>query len=112
MCRPIADGGRRCSAHSDLSRARVTGRAHYAIRVSQAAVNAEPRAKELPPPDASDQDAGPALTIAGAKRAQRVHPALAARIKKQRPAMEKAMAVRAVAGRAPADAEHALEAAH
>ena len=113
MCRPIAEGGgRRCRAHSDLSRVRTTGRAQYAIRVSRAALNAAPKVRELPTPDVSADCYGPPLSIVDAKRAQRVHPALVAQIKKQRPAMEKAMAVRAVAGRALVDAENALEAAH
>jgi hypothetical protein len=112
VCRPKADGGRRCSAHSDFSRVRATGRAQYAIRVSRAALNAVPKVKELPQPDVSAEGTGPPLTIADATRARRVHPALVAQIKKQRPAMEKAAAVRAVAGRALVDAENALEAAH
>lgn len=112
MCRPISEGGRRCAAHSGLSGVRTAGRAQYAIRVSRAVLDAVPKAKELPQPDATAEGEGPALTIADAKRAQRVHPALAAQIKKQRPAMEKAMAVRAMAGRALVDAENALEAAH
>ena len=109
MCRPIAEsGGRRCSAHSDPSRVRTTGRAQYAIRVFRAALNAAPTAKQLPQPDTSAEGDGPPLTIADATRARRVHPALVAQIKKQRPAMEKAMTVRAVAGRALVDAENAL----
>ena len=113
MCRPIAEGGgRRCRAHSDLWRVRTASRAQYAIRVSRAALNAVPKAKELPTPDVSAEGYGPPPTIADATRAQRVHPALVAQIKKQRPAMEKAMAIRAVASRALVDAENALEPAH
>ncbi len=98
--------------HSDPSRVRTTGRTQYAIRVSRAALNAAPQAEEPAPLDAAHDGQGPQLTIADAQRAQRVHPALVAQIKKQRPAMEKAMAVRAFATRTLVDAENALEAAY
>jgi hypothetical protein len=69
MCRATADGGRRCSGHSNVSRNRAGNRAQWAIRASRS----DPRH----PTDLTKAAVGDdAPTIAESQRAVRLSPRL------------------------------------
>ena len=107
MCRATADGGRRCSGHSNLSRNRSSARAQWALRASK--VDAEHPA-DLTPRFDQDDDALP--TIAESRRAVQLSPRLRAQLIALRPALVLREQQRAQTQNKMFEAERALERAH